>query len=169
MLASVVIIIISALLTYFFGDWKHWQSYHTTMLYVSMMNLTYEILAYNHSLWEYLPGLIPKHTFMTLLTIFVVLPTITLIYLSHFPENLKWQFLYVACWVLGSTLIEYCITNRFIIYKNGWGIGWSLLLYSLMYLMLNLHHKRPISAYIISFICVLFFLYCFRIPFSSMK
>lgn len=169
MLVSVIIIIIFVSLAYFFGDWKRWKSYHTTMLYVALMNLTYEFLAYNHPLWEYRPGRIPNHTFTTLLTIFVVLPAITLIYLSHYPEKLIWKLLYVTCWVLGSTLIEYSLSNRFIEYSNGWGIEWSFVLYCLMYFMLRLHNKRPISAYLLSFIFVIFFLSYFKIPFNSMK
>jgi hypothetical protein len=168
-LVSVLIIIIFMAFAYFFGDWKAWKSYHTTILYVAVMNLTYEFLAYNHPLWQYRPGIIPNHTFTTLLTIFVVLPVITLIYLSHYPENLKWKVLYVTCWVIGSTLIEYSLTNRLIVYDNGWGIEWSFLLYCLMYLMLRLHHKKPVAAYFLSFIFIIFFLYYFKIPFNSMK
>lgn len=169
MIAAIIIIILSAMFAYYFSDWRNWKLYHSTILYLITMNLTYELLTYHYTLWQYKPGLISSHTLTSMLTVFAVLPIVVLIYLTHFPtRGFVRKLLYISCWVLASTFIEWNLDGNFI-YKHGWGLNWSFYFYWLQFLMIWIHFKKPLLAYALSVLCTVFFLVYFKVPLDLMK
>jgi hypothetical protein len=141
------------------GDWRHWQNYHATMLYMSAMNLLYFYFCADYLLWENKPDLGFSKTFVNLLYTFVVFPCTVLIFLSNYPRNLKMQGFYILKWVIiyiGVELIG-ALFGR-ISYQHGWNLGWSSLFVVVMFAMLRLHYKKPIIAYIFSVLIITFLL-----------
>ena len=91
-------------------------------------------------------------------------------YLTFYPHGLLWQVPYLLLWVLASAIIEtISFYLGFISYQNGWSIWWSGIFYFIMFIVIRLHHKNPLLAWLISFPIVAFFLVYFQVPISSIK
>lgn len=153
---------------YFKGNWKEWSKYIHTIFYVVNLNLLYEVLCRDKLLWIYTPSFFPKSQIITtLIYSFIVLPCITLIFLSNYPfeEKTKNQTLYILKWILGSFIIE----SIFIYFdnidlKNGYKSWMEPLFYLAMYSMIRLHFSRPFLTYSLSFVIIIFLLNVFHIP-----
>lgn len=150
------------------GNWKEWTKYTLTIFYVIILNLLYEILCRDKLLWEYVPGIFPKsQTVTTLLYSFIVLPGITLIFLTNYPfnETIKKQIVYISKWIIVSL-----ITESILIYfnkldlNNGYYFWMEPFFYVVMYSMIRLHFTRPILTYGLSFIIIILLLNIFDIP-----
>ena len=56
------------------GDWRNWHRYQATILYIILCDLLYNVLTYNHSMWEYSSGLFPNHITANLVVQFLLYP-----------------------------------------------------------------------------------------------
>ncbi|WP_442599021.1 CBO0543 family protein [Neobacillus sp. D3-1R] len=153
---------------YFKGNWREWNKYHSTILYVVNLNLLYEVLCHDKLLWVYNPTLFPKsQIFTTLIYSFFVLPSITLIFLSNYPfkEGKNKKAFYILKWVIASYIIEsiYIYFDK-IDLKNGYKHWMEPLFYIVMYLMIRLHFSRPFLTYSLSFVIIVVLLNFFHIP-----
>lgn len=154
------------LLSLKWANWKEWERYYPTILYMVASNLIYKLFALSKfHLWK-----LSSHDFFfnSHLGIFVwhllIVNTLcTFIYLSNFPEGnwvkksfyiLKWTVIYILC---ESLLLMTDHVN----YYNGWNIGWTILFDIIMFLMLRLHFKKPLWAIILSIPNTLFYLVVF--------
>ncbi|PFP30863.1 hypothetical protein COJ96_02555 [Bacillus sp. AFS073361] len=149
------------------GDWRHWQKYMTTIYYVSVCNLLYNVLCKDHMLWVHHPDLIPdSHTMVDLIYTFIILPAITLLFLSHYPfkKEIGKQVRYILFWVVGSLMVEFLFhkMNR-IILQNGYRYWMEPFFYTVMYSMIRLHYSRPFLTYGISIVIIVFLLRYFHI------
>jgi hypothetical protein len=153
------------------GDWKNWKNYQSTMLYMIVFSLLYDVLTYNYSLWIFSDFFLPTHTLNSLAVTFVGFPCSVLLYLSRFPENSIFkQIKYIAFWITLYIGIEYFfVLFGLFHYYNGWNIWWSALLDATLFPMLLLHHKKPLVAYLISIPILIFYFIVFDIPISKMK
>lgn len=156
--------------SYFKGNWKEWPKYALTIFYVINLNLLYEVLCKDKLLWEYVPSFFPKsHTLTALIYTFIVLPGITLIFLSNYPfkETFKKKIVYFLKWIIISFVIEYFFLyfNK-IELTNGYDYWMEPFFYGVMYSMIRLHFTRPILTYGLSFCIILFLLNIFDIPFK---
>jgi len=73
-----------------------------------------------------------------------------------------WDFIYTATEVLG-----YILGN--LRYSNGWNTYYSAILNVVMFLLLSLHYKKPIFAYMIAFIFTIIGLIVFHIDSGIMR
>ncbi|WP_430392876.1 CBO0543 family protein [Bacillus suaedaesalsae] len=150
------------------GDWRNWQKYALTIAYVIICNFLYNLLCKDYLLWEHKPDILPKkHYIVELFYLFIILPAITLIYLTHYPflKKKSHQLLYIMYWVIGSIIIEFPFVKfERLLLKHGYEYWMEIFFYSAMYLMIRLHFTRPLLTYGISVICVVFMVWFFNVP-----
>lgn len=153
------------------GDWRNWEKYHSTMLYMVVFSLLYDVLTYNYSLWIFGDFFLPTHTLNSLAVTFIGFPCSVLIFLSRFPEHsIIKKVTYVALWAILYLAIEYFfLVIDLFYYDNGWNIWWSALLDVTLFPMLLLHHKKPLLAYLIGVPIIIFYLLVFNVPINKMK
>lgn len=154
------------LLMWRFGDWKNYKKFYSTILFMIMGDLMYNLFTYQAPTWKYNPDfLLLNHTIVNLWVMITVYPATVLIYLSHFPEKKGRQILYILFWVFLYGVIElvgYYIFDA-IDHFNGWNMGWSLLFDLILFIMLPIHHKRPLLAWGLSLIVIIVLLNIFNV------
>ncbi|MFC0270844.1 CBO0543 family protein [Metabacillus herbersteinensis] len=152
------------------GNWRNWQNYYPTMLYISSLNLLYNLLCSNFMLWEYQPvWLLDTHPHnIDLGYTFIFLPSLALLFLSNLPEkkpNLS-KLAYFFMWTTLSILWELAhYSLKGIKYDHGWTIFYSYAFYWIMYPTLLLHFKKPLYAILLSIPIIIFLLWHFKVPF----
>ncbi|WP_309298093.1 CBO0543 family protein [Cytobacillus sp. NCCP-133] len=144
------------------GDWKNWENYYPTMLYVSLSSFVYEFISHSHfHLWELekkLLNLMGVHFLHNL----IINPLLGFVFLSRYPSNSKSRFFYCAKWIVLFLAAEW-IAHRIgiITYYNGWNIGWSLLFVLIMFPMIRLHYLHKRIALLLSVVIATIYLFLF--------
>ncbi|WP_078549636.1 CBO0543 family protein [Litchfieldia alkalitelluris] len=149
------------------GTYRNLNKYGLTVYYVITCNLLYNILCHDHLLWEYKPGVLTTHVLVDLLYTFIILPSVTLLYLSNYPFLQKWlkQARYIMYWVAGSLVISlYFYKTGRLEFNHGYKLWMDALFYPVMYIMLRLHHTRHLLTYILSIIVIVFMMLYFNVP-----
>jgi hypothetical protein len=158
------------------GDWRNWSNYYPTILFFMVGDLLKNFLYYQHWMWTYketmfAENILRNHTIINLLVIFIGYPSTLLLFLGRFPLT-KWkQGLWVAFWVFLYSILEYINLHYFYLIRhhNGWSMTWSVIFNIVMFPMLYIHHKKPLLAWGLSAIWILFLLMMFPIPLEKMK
>ncbi|WP_339146758.1 MULTISPECIES: CBO0543 family protein [unclassified Sutcliffiella] len=153
------------------GDWRNWKKYQSTILFFILLDLLYNFLTYNYTLWQYEPtSLIPNHTLNNMIVMFIFYPCIVLIYLGRYPSGKVKQGAWIIFWAAFLSLIEF-INNKagLITFHNGWNIKWSIFFYLYSLPILRLHHKRPLLTYVLAVLITIGLLWIFKVPISKMK
>ncbi len=149
------------------GVYRHWRTYHATILYMLLCNLLYYFLVEDRLLWMYAPNIVFSHTAPEILITFIVFPSTVMLFLHKMATTdgarriahfVKWIAIYLGAEWLGSLL-------GVIEYHGGWGFLWSVLFVCVMFPMLLLHHTRPLIAYVLSVALIVFYLLIFDMPF----
>ncbi|WP_102349103.1 CBO0543 family protein [Bacillus sp. Marseille-P3661] len=155
---------------YIWGDWRNWKSYYPTILFFMIGDLLYNFLLYKQSMWLFIDLILPNHTTVTILAMFVSYISTVLIYLGRFPEGWGKRFMWFLLWSGIYLVIEF-INMRlgFITYHNGWNYGWSILFTLFIFFILPIHHKRPIVAWLLSIIIIVGLSMIFNVRISEMK
>lgn len=155
------------------GDWRNWNKYYSTILFIITLNFLSSILTYEYSLWLFKPTfMVPNHTIADIMIKFTNFPAIILIYLTQYPYQSRWlsQFAYIVIWTIIWTLVEYSfLLTKMMTYHHGWNIGFSFLLWLVMFVTFRLHHTRKPWAW---FLCLgfgIFVILYFKIPITKMK
>lgn len=161
--------------TWKWGDWRNWQKYQATILYMIYFNAIYGLLCYNHLMWKFeydrsVPFLI-NHTLISIGMGLFLYPSIILIFLGRYPngnwkKKLGWQLLFVFLFSLAEFIM---FKAGKITYYNGWSLGWSIIFNLNTFFMLILHYKRPLLTWILSIFCVIFYVYYFKVPLDQLK
>ncbi|MFZ5986810.1 MAG: CBO0543 family protein [Bacillota bacterium] len=137
------------------GDWKNWERYHSTMLFVAMSNLLYNFIYFNHFLWQLKPDFLFNHVMGEMFYTFIVFPFSAFILLSNYPKDLKKQVYRIAKFITVYILIEWIFLEYGrIVHKYGWNMWWSLAWDCMMFPIWVLHYKKPLIAYFVSFVVV---------------
>ena len=150
---------------YKYGDWRNWQKYHTTILFIAMGNLLYNFLTANYFLWRLDADFLSNHSLTEMIYTFIVFPGTVILFLGNYPQTLKRQILHVITWIAIYITWElvFVITNS-IDYQYGWNLGWSALFDVVMFPILRVHQNNPLLAYVLSaIVCVSVLLY-FDVP-----
>lgn len=150
------------------ADWKNWQKYHLTMLFVIIGNLLYNYLYHEHYLWVLKSDAFPNSTIVEILYTFVLFPLTVLLFLSNYPNTVKGQIIRNLKFIAIYIIIEwvYLKLGR-IVHNYGWNIWWSLAWDCMMFPMWVLHHKKPLVAYGVSALTVVIMLMLFPVNFSK--
>jgi hypothetical protein len=150
---------------YRWGDWRNWQQYHSTMLYIAVSNLMYNFLCANYFLWRLSSELISNHTLTEVLYTLIVFPGTALLFLSNYPDTLNKKLVYYLKWIgiyIGFEAV-YVVFKK-IEYQYDWNIFWSFVFLIVMFPMLRLHYKRPLLTYVVSLPVAIFLLWVFEVP-----
>jgi hypothetical protein len=159
-LILVIMVIIFSIIK---GDWRNWETFYPTMLYISLGTSLYEFISHSHfHLWELqessLLNLMNVHFVHNLL----INPLLGFVYLSNYPSRPKKQTTYTLKWILIFLLLEWvCYRFNLLSYHNGWHLGWSTLFIIIMFPMIRLHHVHKVWALILSIFVVSFYLVIF--------
>lgn len=148
------------------ADWRNWHEYHTTMLYIGLCNLLYNLLCQDYLLWKYKPDFLLNHRLTDVLYTIIILPSIVLLYLSNYPKNDKKKAgFHIVKWVIASILIESVyIASHHLELQHGYKLWMEFLFYPCMYIVLKIHHSRPLPAYALSVAIILFMVHYFDVP-----
>ncbi|MCX7709480.1 MAG: hypothetical protein N2484_06485 [Clostridia bacterium] len=152
---QLAVLVITILAAWRWGDWKNWQKYHSTMLFISMANLLYNTVYATDRIWKISPEILGSTVIAELLNTFIVFPLSGLIFLTNFPQNSISKLYRISKFIVIYLFAE-LIFLKFgsIVYKNGWNIWWSLAWDCMMFPMWLLHHHKPLCAYIVSLFIV---------------
>lgn len=155
---------------YKWGDWRNWQKYYPTILFLIIGDFLYNFLLYNKSMWLFHDLILPNHTIITLSAMVISYAATVLIYLGKFPERWLNRLLWFLLWT-GIFLVAEYVNSKlgFITYHNGWTFGWSILFTIIIFLILPIHHKKPLLAWLLSSIIIITLLLVFDIRLSDMK
>jgi hypothetical protein len=162
-LACIILVV-----AYFKGDWKNGQKYGLTVYYVITSNLLYNVLCGDYLLWKYNADYLSNSRVMVeLLYTFLILPSITIIYLSYYPFNQKGmrQLGFIILFVIGSQAVMYPFyVMEKIVFQNGYHYWMDFLFYFVMYSMIRLHFTRPFLTYGVSVFIIIFLVQYFHVP-----
>lgn len=151
--------------TWRWADRKNWKQYHPTMLYITSGGLLYEYLTKDHSLWVFHPDFLYNQSMVVLVYAVITMPLCVLIFLSRYPQKKMKQVVFVLFWIgiFASLELVMELTGR-ISYQHGWSFWYSVLFDTMMFPMLRLHHLKPIRAYMISVIIIVFLMVWLKVP-----
>lgn len=151
-------------LAYKYSDWKNWRLYYPTFLFWGLGDAIYNFIFFNNPLWKYKDPLL-NHTLSEFFTVAIVFSSATLLYLSNYPKKLYKQALYILIWITIFTGIEFIFkVLGSVIYFNSWNIGWSAVHNTYQFILLRLHHKNPLLAWVMAFIILAVMMNIFHIP-----
>lgn len=149
------------------ADYKNWQKYHTTMLFLPLMSLVYIFISYNSGafLWQTKPDFLLNNTLTELSYIMVLLPCTVLLFLSNYPDDPIKKPVYYLKYIFIYSFVEAVavLTGR-MVYSHGWTIWYSIIFYFLMFPAIIIHHKHPITAYIVFILITIAGVWLFKLP-----
>jgi hypothetical protein len=144
----ILIILITILLAWKYGDWRNWQKYQSTMLLFSIGNFLYNFVYHDHFLWKFNPDSL-NHHIMEIIYSFSVFPLTALIFLSNYPVRFIKQPLYIGKYILIYLGVELILYKMGMMeYDFGWNIWWSLAWNCVMFPILIIHYKKPLLGYV---------------------
>lgn len=155
---------------FIWGDWRNWKEYYPTILFLIVGDFLYNILLYDKSMWVFHDLVLPNHTLITILAMTFSYSATVLIYLGRFPNGLKKRILWFLFWSGIFLILEY-VNNKlgYITYHNGWNMLWSVIFTAIIFLILPIHHKRPLLAWGLSIVFILYLLTVFDVKISELK
>jgi hypothetical protein len=148
------------------ANWKEWERYYPTILYIIATNLLYKFFALNKfHLWKFSSQdfFFNSHVKVFLWHTLFINTLLTFIYLSNFPEEeIKGKVLYIVKWTVLFIFIEIVLLKMdHIHYYNGWNLAWTAFFDIVMFSMLRLHYKKPLWSIVLSIPITLFYLIVF--------
>lgn len=153
-------------------DWNNSDRYYPTILFYMVMNLLFDFVYYNHTLFAYksVSTKYLNHTIISIGFIFIVIPIIILIFLQSLPQSYIKAAGYTILWSFLLWIIELLFYLKGLYkYENGWNVWHSSWFYILMFTLLIIHYKKPKVAWILSPVIIIIFLIVFPVPFSALK
>jgi peptidoglycan/LPS O-acetylase OafA/YrhL len=121
-------------------------------------------------MWIFHDLILPNHTTITLLAMTISYTVTVLIYLGKFPEGWMKRLFWFLLWVGIYLVAEYFNYKMgFITYHHSWNFGWSVFFTVIIFLILPIHQKKPLLAWLLSIIIILFLLNVFDVKISDMK
>ncbi|MEW9051409.1 MAG: CBO0543 family protein [Neobacillus sp.] len=167
-----LVVIVYIIFAKIFVDWKKLKEYYPTIQFFIIGNLLYNFLFYNHTLWAYKAVTVPwlNHTLIDITFSFFILPVVIMIYLQYFPKTTKKKIMYVSVWIAYFSFLEYIFFKRgLFIYENNWGIIMSMVFNTIMFVILRLHHRKPMLALAVSLPIIIILLYFYHPSLSDLK
>ena len=159
------------------GDWRNWRRYYPTILFFMLGDFIYlYLLSDYYPMWRYVPspgdreiGITNAHISFSIMIL--KYPATCLAYLSHFPQQgAIIKFIYYLGWMLIYLINEMIDLHYHLIkYYNGWNFGWSILFNAVMFLILKIHFHRPVFAWILSAVFIVFLWNRFEVPSSVFR
>ena len=161
----VIFTIVCVLAAWKWGDRHNWKLYYPTILFVISGSYIFDFISFNKPLWLFESRFL-GHTLSSMLIAFIVYPSLTIIYLPHFPKKILWEMLvYISAWVLVITSVEYVSSLLgYFSHHYGWNIWWSLLFNIFWFPMVRLHYEKPIMGIAMAVVVGISIMLIFNIP-----
>ncbi|MGM0851120.1 MAG: CBO0543 family protein [Bacillota bacterium] len=158
----VVVIVVIILSSLKWGSWYRWREFLPTIYYFSFFNMFYQYISYTmKAVWE-LDGFFLNMFVTDTLYTMIAYPCLVVLFLSHYPEEIRMKIFYYFKYIGVATLIEWAAWRMDAIeYFEGWNLWWTLLFYFIMFPMLRLHFKNPVRALLVSVFVIAFLLISF--------
>ncbi|WP_044337025.1 CBO0543 family protein [Rossellomorea aquimaris] len=158
----IVVIVVIILSSLKWGSWNRWKEFLPTIYYFSFFNMFYQYISYTmKAVWE-LDGFFINMFVTDSLYTMIAYPCLVVLFLSHYPEEIRMKILYNFKYIGVAILIEWAAwTMESIEYFEGWNLWWTLLFYFIMFPMLSLHYRNPFRALVLSVFVVAFLLISF--------
>lgn len=155
----------SVLAAWRWADWKNWKQYQSTMLFIVSGGLLYEYLTRDNTMWVFHHDLLYNNKLTVIVYAVITMPLNALIFLSRYPKEKGKQFIYIGKWIAIYAIVELALQKYGrISYQNGWNFGFSVLFDLMMFPMLRLHYLKPLRAYAMSLLIIVFLMWCFKVP-----
>lgn len=165
----ILIALLSIFICYIFGDWRNWKGYYSTILFFILANVVCMLLTYNHQLWCYESKLL-NCSFCDLLICITVYPSTVMVFIPHFPKEIKKIVPHVSFYVAIYTIAELIsLKLGYFTYDHGWNIWCTLIFNSIMFPILYLHYKKPLYAWVIALISPHILFFIMKIPYNSIR
>jgi hypothetical protein len=167
-----LVIAVWILFAYKFVDWSQWKKQYSTILFFMVVNLLYNTIYYNHTLWAFRGITVDwlNHSIINFAFTFFICPVGLIIYLQRFPSTNRNQLLYVGIWVTFYTIIEALFAHRgMFVYDHGWNSWHNIWLNLILFVLLRIHYKNPVTAWLISVPLAIIFYFIFPVPLESLK
>jgi hypothetical protein len=144
------------------GSWNRWREFLPTIYYFSFFNMFYQYISYTmKAVWELDSFFINMFVTDSLYTM-IAYPCLVVLFLSHYPEEIRMKIFYYFKYIGVAILIEWAAWRMDSIeYFEGWNLWWTLLFYFIMFPMLRLHFKNPFRALMVSVFVIAFLLISF--------
>jgi len=163
----IIFTVLTILASLKWADWKNWRNYHASMFFISTGGLLYEYMVQKNTLWKFHPDFFYGHQMVVIVYAILTMPISILIFLTHFPEKWLKRIFYILVWsgiyICGEWIL--LVLER-ISYQNGWQLWYSFLFDLVMFSVIALHHYKPVPAYIVSVLIIIFLIHYFDIPFK---
>jgi len=167
-----LVIAVWILFAYKFIDWSQWKKQYSTILFFMVFNLLYNTIYYNHTLWAF-RGITAEwinHSIINLAFTFFICPVGLIIYLQRFPSSNRNQLIYVGIWVTFYSIFEALFAHRgMFVYDHGWNSWHNIWLNLILFVVLRIHYKNPVTAWLISLTLAVVFYLFFPVPLDSLK
>jgi hypothetical protein len=167
-----IVVIVYIIFAKIFVKWRNFKEFYPTIQFFIIGNLLYNFLFYNHTLWAYKAVTVTwlNHTLIDITFSFFILPVVIMIYLQYFPKTTKKKIMYVSVWIAYFSFLEYIFFKRgLFIYENNWGIIMSMVFNTIMFVILRLHHRKPMLALAVSLPIIIILLYFYHPSLSDLK
>jgi hypothetical protein len=156
------------------GDWKNWRDYYPTFLFFLVGDLLYQFLLFNKSMWLFQPsfdrGYLPNHTTIALVKMMIRYWATVIIFLGHFPAGKGKRIYWISLWVFIYIAVEFfALKTGLMTHHNGWNLYWSLYFDIVIFIVLYVHYKHPLLAWILSFFNLLFLWNIFGLSVDILK
>ncbi|WP_102261180.1 CBO0543 family protein [Mesobacillus jeotgali] len=148
-----LVIVVYIALAKRFVNWKRWKEYYPTVQFYIICNLLYNFLFYQHTLWKYKAVTVDwlNHTLIEIAFTFLIVPVVLMIYLEYFPKGKFKGTLYVMIWVAYFSVIEILFQAKgLFVYENGWNTWWSILFNIITFIVIKIHFKNTLAAFLVS-------------------
>ncbi|WP_431308862.1 CBO0543 family protein [Halalkalibacter flavus] len=159
-----IVILCILLLNIYLKTWKDIPKYYNNLAYTAFINALYNYIFKRHYLWEFLPD---KWSWKNLTQIhtLIISPLLVLLYLHTLPREIFNKIIHLILWVFCLVIGEHFIVKkRLLVYKYGWNVLWSGLIYIQMFVFNYLYNKRPLIVWIFSALVTIFYMVKFKLP-----
>jgi hypothetical protein len=165
----IIIAVVCFGLCYKWGDWKNWKLYYPTILFYIIATLTAHILMEKQQLWS-VHVLFDSDMLADYFMSCILFPPVVILFLCNYPKQITKKIMYIFVFVFTFSLTEYIAgIQKAITYGNKWNFISAILLYIGTFIMLPLHHKKPLFAWLILFAMAVGAMFYFHIFLSDLK
>jgi len=165
-----MLLFLSILIAWKWGDWRNWQLYYPTVLFMVLGDLSYIIISNAKPLWQYESPIFSSN-FVEALICLVVFPCTCLIFLPLCSKVSKSKrIVYILFWASLYTSVEWIsFSLGYFSHQNGWSFYWSFGFNCAMFPLLLLHFKKPLWVWPVSITLAFVTIYLFKLPFAILK
>jgi hypothetical protein len=160
---DVLLTVITLVITWRWGDWRHWKQHYSTILFWGLGNMIYCNLTIAKPLWTF-TTIVPA-SIGNIFMVAIIFPCVGLLFLPYFPQNdFLIKLIYVLFWTFIFSFIEWwALLIHHFAHFNGWNLIYSILFNFGMFILLQIHSKEPRWAWLISLVTGIFLITVFDI------